>query len=250
MIRRSFLAGLAGITLAAVAAVPAQANQWVTLGQQSVGLNTDRDVYYVGADEGRYEALRFRVFGNRVAFAEARVFYANGTSEFLNVKEHVQAGEITKAYDLKGQHRIINRIEFLYQAEIPWQGNATVQVLGLKHTGGGPGPNPGPGTWEKLGTREVSLVVDHDTIPVGAGEGAFRKIRFHVTGRPIHLYDIRVTFGNGQVQTYAFNQNIPAGAYSGQLDLAGDARIISRIDLVYKKKTLGGHAFMTVYGRH
>src|SRR6476661_4373838 len=140
MLRRSFLAGLAGIAMAAVATIPAHADQWVMLGQQSVGLNPDKDVFYVGTDEGRYEALRFRVLGNRVAFAEARVVYGNGTSEVLNVKEHVQPGETTQAYDLHGQHRIIQRIEFLYQSEIPWAGRATVQVIGLKDTAG---PIPG-----------------------------------------------------------------------------------------------------------
>ena len=81
MFSKSLLAGLAGIVMAAAAAVPAHASQWVQLGEQTVGRNVDKDIYYVGTDEGRYEALRFRVFGNRVAFAEARVFYGNGTSE-------------------------------------------------------------------------------------------------------------------------------------------------------------------------
>src|SRR5437667_11182097 len=83
MLRRSFLAGLAGVAMAAVTTIPAHADQWVMLGQQSVGLNPDKDVFYVGTDEGRYEALRFRVFGNQVAFAEARVLYGKGTSEVL-----------------------------------------------------------------------------------------------------------------------------------------------------------------------
>jgi len=244
MFRRSFLAGLAGIAITAVAVIPAQANQWVQLGEQTVGHNTDRDIVYIGADEGRYEALRFRVFGNRVAFAEARVVYGNGMSEVLNVKEHVQSGETTRAYDLEGRHRVINRIEFLYQSEIPWAGRATVQVLGLKNTGGS------GGGWTTLGTREVSLVADHDTIMVGGSSGRFRAIRFHVTGRAIKLYDVRVTFGNGQVQQYTFNHHVSEGAYSPRLDLAGDERMISRIDLVYKKEHAGGHAYMTVYGQH
>jgi hypothetical protein len=247
MFKRSLLAGLAGLVVAAAAAVPAQAKQWVMLGQQTVGLNTDKDVYYVGADEGRYDALRFRVLGNRVAFAEARVFYGNGSSQVLNVKEHVQSGETTKAYDLKGEHRIIQRIEFLYQTETKWKGKATVQVLGLKHTGG---IGNKPGAWEVLGKKEVHLILDHDTIPVGVGEGTFRKLRFHVTGQPIHLYNIKVTFANGQVQKYDIDKHIAAGTYSPALDLAGDKRLISRIDLVYRKAKLGGHAFLTVYGRH
>lgn len=250
MFRRSFLTGLAGLAVAAAAAVPTvpafASNQWVLLGQQSVGLNVDKDIYYVGADEGRYDALRFRVLGNHVSFAEARVVYGNGASQVLDVKQHVKPGEITKAYDLKGEHRIIQRIEFLYQSGKPWGGKATVQVYGLKQTGFG----PKPGKWETLGKREVNLFLDHDTIPVGVGEGAFRSIRFHVTGRPIHLHTIKVRFANGQTQTYGFNKFVPAGATSPVLDLAGDKRLISRIDLVYSKAKLGGHAYLTVYGRH
>jgi hypothetical protein len=247
MLKRSIVAGLAGLIAAAAAAVPAHAKQWVMLGQQTVGHNVDKDVYHVGADEGRYDALRFRVLGNGVAFAQARVFYGNGASQVLDVKEHVQAGETTKPYDLEGEHRIIQRIEFLYQTETKWKGKATVQVFGLKHTGGIVNK---PGAWEVLGKREVSLILDQDTIPVGVGEGAFRKLRFHVSGRPIHLYNIRVRFANGQVQTFAMNTHVAAGAYSPVLDLAGDKRLISRIDLVYRKAKLGGHAYMTVYGRH
>jgi hypothetical protein len=252
MFRRTFLAGLAGIAMAAVATIPAQAHpiptqddQWVMLGQQGVGLNPDKDIFYVGTDEGRYEALRFRVLGNRVAFAEVRVFYGNGTSEVLDVKEHVQPGETTPAFDLKGQHRVIERIEMLYQSEIPWAGMAKVQVFGLKSAGYDPGND-----WTVLGTKDVNLVVDHDAIYVGPGSGKFRSIRFHVTDRPIHLYDIRVTFGNGQVETYNFNRHIPAGTYSPSLDLAGTYRMIERIDLVYRTESFGGHAKMTVYGQH
>src|SRR6476646_11457155 len=139
MFRRTLLAGLAGIAMAA--AIPAEAHflpnptqddRWVMLGQQGVGLNPDRDVFYVGRGEGRYDALRFRVLGNRVAVAEARVFYGNGTSEVLGVKEHIQPGETTPAYDLQGKHRLIDRIEVLYQSEIPWAGKATVQIYGLQ----------------------------------------------------------------------------------------------------------------------
>ena len=85
-----------------VVAVPAHASQWVQLGEKTVGRNTDRDIVYVGSDEGRYEALRFRVLGNRVAFAEARVVYGNGTSESLDRQGARRPGETTQAYDLAG----------------------------------------------------------------------------------------------------------------------------------------------------
>jgi hypothetical protein len=251
MFRRTFLAGLAGIAMT-IAALPAQAAQWVQLGQQKVGHNADRDTLYVGSYEGRYEALRFRVLGNAVAFAEVRVIYGNGSSEVLDVKEHVQSGETTRAYDLRGRHRIIERIEFLYQSESRWDRMPTVQVFGLMDTGGpviDTGGGPSFGEWTTLGTREVNLQVDHDVIRLGYDAGSFRKIRFHVAGAPIHLYDVRVTFENGQVQTINFDENIQPGSYSRVFDLPGWERVIRRIDLVYKKSYSGGMALMTVYGK-
>jgi len=255
MFRRTFLAGIAGIVVAAIATIPAHAHplppqddQWVMLGQQGVGLNPDRDVFYVGPDRGSFDALRFRVLGNQVAIAEARVFYGNGTSEVLDVKEHMQPGESSQAYDLKGQHRLIDRIELVYQSEMPWAGMATMQIYGLQFAGYNPGGNPG-GDWAVLGTKDVNLLVDHDSIYVGPDSGKFRSIRFHVTNRPIHLYDIRVTFENGQVQRYDFNAHIPAGTYSPGLDLAGAYRMIDHIDLVYRTESGGGHAKMTLYGQ-
>jgi hypothetical protein len=251
MFRKSILAGLAGIAMA-IAALPAQAAQWVQLGQQKVGHNADRDTLYVGSYEGRFEALRFRVLGNAVAFAEVRVIYGNGKSEVLDVKEHVQAGETTRSYDLRGRHRLIERIEFLYQSESQWDRRATVQVFGLMDNGGpvvDTGGGPSFGQWTTLGTREVNLHVDHDVIRLGYDAGAFRKIRFHVAGAPIHLYDVRVTFENGEEQTINFDENIQPGSYSRVFDLPGSERVIRRIDLVYKKSYSGGLATMTVYGK-
>jgi len=141
-------------------------------------------------------------------------------------------GQFTPAYDLKGQDRVIRRVEVLYQSENPFKGKATFQVYGLRDTGG---PSPMPASWVTLGTVKANLTLDHDTIMVGPGHGTFRTLRFHVTHRPIHLYDIRVTFGNGTTQVYNFNRHINAGAWSVPLDLIGDRRVISRIDIVYRK---------------
>src|SRR5262245_6020258 len=131
MLRRSFLAGLAGLSIAAFAVVPAaRADNWVLLGQQTVGLNPDKDVYHVGVEEGRFNALRFRALGNRVNVAEVRVFYGDGTVEYLNVREHMMPGQFTLAYDLRGVNRIVRKVEVLYQSGNPFFGQATFQVYG------------------------------------------------------------------------------------------------------------------------
>jgi hypothetical protein len=245
MLHRALIAGLAGVAAAAALAItPAAADQWILIGQQKVGKSVDKDVYSIGGDKGQFRALKFRVTGNRVALAEVRVFYGNGTSEFLPVLEHIRNGQETAAYDLKGTYRLIERIEVLYQSENPFRGQATFQIFGFRHAA-----VPTPADWVTLGTTRANLLLDHDVMHVGASKGAFRKIRFHVQHRPIQLFDIRVTFGNGQVQVYNFNRHLPAGVWSAPLDLIGDRRFIRQIDIVYKKDpSFPGDAFLTIQG--
>jgi len=258
MFRRSFLTALTGFVVAAAAAVPARAHtpdftptRWVELGEQTVSTRADRDVLNLGADEGRYEAIKFQVFGNRVAIAQVKVVFGNGQSQYLDVREHVQPGETTPAYDLDKQHRIINRIEFIYQTENRWGGEAVIKVLGKKDTGGGDIGWGDSGGWRMLGSRDVDNVTDHDSIMLGYDVGRFRALRFQVANAPVHIFDVRVTFANGQMQTLAVDENIAANSTSRTYDLSGYERVISRIDLVYKTRKAweyGGHAKLTAYG--
>jgi hypothetical protein len=256
MFRRSCLTALTGFVVAAAAAVPAHAHipdftptRWVELGEQIVS-TPDRDVLILGTNEGRYEAIKFQVFGNRVAIAQVKVVFGNGQSQYLDVREHVQPGETTPAYDLDKQHRIINRIEFLYQAENRWGGDAVIKVLGKKDTGGGDIDWGDSGGWRILGRRDVNNVTDHDSITLGNDVGRFRALRFQVANAPVHIFDVRVTFANGQMQTLAVDENIATNS-SRTYDLSGYDRVISRIDLVYKTRKAwehGGHGKLTVYG--
>src|SRR5262245_5699096 len=167
MFRRSFLTALTGFVVAAAAAVPARAHapvftptKWVELGEQTVSSRADRDVLILGADEGRYEALKFKVFGNRVAIAQVKVVFGNGQYQYLDVKEHMQPGETSQAYDLDKRHTIINRIEFLYQSENRW-GDAVIKVMGKKDIGGvTTGCTEPSGGWTVLGRRDVNSVTD------------------------------------------------------------------------------------------
>ena len=61
---------------------------------------------------------------------------------------------------------------------------------------------------------------------------------------------MRVVFGNGQRQDIKINQKVPAGSESNAIDLAGDARGIQRVDLLYRSlPTFKGKAEVCVDGR-
>jgi Protein of unknown function (DUF2541) len=268
MFSKALLSSVAGFSLLALASSPLQAATWVNLGVQSVEFSADRDVFHVGWNHGRFDRLRFRVMGNRVGIADVVVFYGNGSKEHLNVQEHLQPGEITAAYDLKGDHRVIKRIEVLYHTEGSGAyGKARVQIIGARYDGteptntgsGAPGypgypGNPGtPGNagWENLGVLNVGFVSDHDTLPVGAEKGRFRAVKMEVMRHDIYVFNLRVRFMNGDVQYLPVNGLIKAGTSTGYLDLPGDRRMIDRIDVVYK--TSGWHlkqAQVALYGKH
>lgn len=254
MLTKSLLSAAAGLSLLALAAAPANANTWVNLGVQNVEFNTDRDVFVVGWDAGRFDSLRFRVMGNQVAIADVIVHYGNGSKEHLNVKEHLQPGELTQSYDLKGDHRVIKRIEVLYQTEGGSAfGRAKVQILGSRFEGNGNPGTPGtpPAGWEQLGVRHANLVSDHDSFVVGAGKGRFRGLKLEVSNRPVHIYNLRIRFINGDVQELPVSADIPAGGSTGYIDLPGFQRTIDRVDVVYKTKgSYFGQAKVALYGRH
>lgn len=260
MFRSSLKAGITALALSFASVLPAGAGQWVLVGQQAVSKHVDFDTFAVGWGAGRYDALRFRVLGNRVAVGDVRVYYGNGTTEHLNVREHLAPGQTTVAYDLRGDHRVITRIEMLYQTSSYYGPPATMQVFGLRHEGGhgggypggagGPGyPSPG---WEALGSKTVGFHVDHDTIAVGARHGRFRALRLDVHDRPIHLWSARVTFADGDVREVRVDRWLAADSTTGAVDLPGFQRAIERVDLVYRTRPNlhAQRARVTLYGLH
>ena len=52
--------------------------------------------------------------------------------------------------------------------------------------------------WESLGSREVSFARERDVIAVAAREGRFRAIKIEVDQGAIEMFNLRVTFGDGQ----------------------------------------------------
>ena len=78
----------------------------------------------------------------------------------------------------------------------------------------------------------------------------FRRIKLKVTGAPLNLQRLVITYENGAPEEIAVRSNIPEGGESRQIDLAGAGkRRIRRIDFWYDTKGfLKGKAHVTVFG--
>ena len=108
----------------------------------------------------------------------------------------------------------------------------------------------GGGGWELLGRKDVSFLVDRDTVDVGRAEGRFRELKFVVEGAPVEMYDIRVTFGDGETFHPATRLEFAPNSVSRTIDLPGRGRIIRKIDFVYRKTSgLFRQDTVSVYGR-
>jgi hypothetical protein len=107
------------------------------------------------------------------------------------------------------------------------------------------------GGWELLGQKSVSFLgVDHDTLDVGRSQGRFRALKFVVEGAPVEMYDIRVTFGDGETFHPETRLEFLPNSVSRTIDLPGGARVIRKIDFVYRKTSgLFRQATVSVYGR-
>ena len=105
------------------------------------------------------------------------------------------------------------------------------------------------GDWERLGCRTVGFAADRDTISVGRGEGAYKRIKLRVRLAPIEFYKVRVVFGNGGTQDIALGQAVAAGSESYPIDLKGGARGIEKVNLFYRSiPTFKGKAEVCVHG--
>jgi len=111
-------------------------------------------------------------------------------------------------------------------------------------------PRNGPiGSWRTVGSVEAGFQADHKEIIVH-GFNDFRRIKFKVTGAPLNLQRLVITYQNGTPEQIEVRHSIPEGGESREIDLPGAGeRRVRRIDFWYDTKGfLKGRAHVTVFG--
>ena len=101
--------------------------------------------------------------------------------------------------------------------------------------------------WVLLGEKAVNGRADHDTIRVGKREGKFTKLTLTVQKSELELQSFVVTFGNGETWDPSVKQFFKEGDRTRVIDLPGDDRTISKIDLTYRNLPRGGRAKLEVW---
>jgi hypothetical protein len=100
-----------------------------------------------------------------------------------------------------------------------------------------------------LGERIVDGAVDHDVIHVGRRDGQFREIMLVVERAPVEIYDVVVTFGNGERFEPRTRLAYGPDTRSRTIDLPGGSRAIQRVDFRYGNVVAGARAKVELWGR-
>ena len=245
---------------------PAVAAEWELLGERVVDFSGERDRIQVTAREGRFTRVKFAIEQNGIVLDWIKIHFANGETKDFDPGQplRLQAGSESRAFDLPGERRIIQAIEFKYRSQVRQprrRGKAQIKAWGLR-AGADPTPNVDADDrprnqpveeWVSLGEKTVGFGVDTDRIAVTAREGRFTKVRFKVSDNAMILDWIKVHFRNGGVHEINPPQplRLAEGAQSSPFDLPGDERVIKEIELKYRtpaRKARRGRAKVEAIG--
>jgi hypothetical protein len=108
-------------------------DRWEELGCGNVGIKPDRDAIRVGRREGRFSSIQLRVSGNKVNILDLKVVYDRGPPDDIRVRSEIRDGGETRPLDLRGERRVIDRVELTYKIPLGinlLKGPARVCVFG------------------------------------------------------------------------------------------------------------------------
>lgn len=258
MYKRALLV-LGGLSVLTTLAGPALAQRpgaggWEQLGCVEISRRGDFDVIRVGRRDGLFRAIRLDVFGNDVLLENLRVVYGNGAPDDIPVRREFREGTSSRAIELKGRVRFIDRIEIVSKRDFRGRGRgrARICVAGLaapRPADVRPVP-PRPSEWVELGCQKVGFLVDRDVVRVGRREGRFRAIRLTASGNAVDLIRLKVIYANGQPDDIPFQGVIRENRGTGPIDLKGRERSINRVELVYRAvPNFRGSARVCLWGR-
>ena len=100
---------------------------WNKLGEKWVDGTNDRDVIWVGGQEGSFRRIRFDVQHSAVEMYDVLITFGDGSTFSPPTRFRFGEDARSRAVDLPGRERIIKKIEFRY-GNLPGGGRAQVEA--------------------------------------------------------------------------------------------------------------------------
>lgn len=125
---------LTAVALAVMLWIPAvaEAAEWKRLGTRAVTDRVDHDEIVVGADEGRFTALRLGARRSPVRVRRIVVHFGNGDEQVFEKNFTVPRDGRGPVLDLEGGKRIIRRVSFTYEAASLGRRGAVMSLWGRR----------------------------------------------------------------------------------------------------------------------
>ncbi len=107
--------------------------QWVDLGNREVKDRSEQDTWHVGKGKGEFHRIKLSVIDKPVRFYRLRVTFENGTTQEVEVRNVIRAGGETRAIDLTGNDRYIDKVDVWYEAQTVRRGRRShVTLWGIR----------------------------------------------------------------------------------------------------------------------
>lgn len=103
--------------------------------------------------------------------------------------------------------------------------------------------------FEKLGERTIDGKIDRDRIGVGRADGRFKRIAIVVEESAAEIFDVEITFGDGDVLRVPTRLVFDRNTRSRVIDLPGGERVIRHVDFKYGNLPGGGRAHVELWGK-
>ena len=132
MFRTSMIAvSLLLVFYAGTAEISAQ--KWENLGSKEVKDRSEQDTWHLGTGKGEFRKLKISVQFRPVRFYKFQVTFANGEKQIVEVRNLIPPGGETRALDLNGADRHIDKVDIWYEASTPGRGRRSqVTLHGLR----------------------------------------------------------------------------------------------------------------------
>lgn len=118
--------------LLSLGAVSASA-QWVDLGTKEVKDRGEQDTWHIGKSKGEFRRIKLAVLDRAVKFYRLRVTFDNGRTQEMQIANLIRAGGETRALDLNGRDRFIDKVDVWYEASTVRRGRRShVTLWGIR----------------------------------------------------------------------------------------------------------------------
>jgi hypothetical protein len=108
------------------------AGDWSRLGCRDIRFLADRDTLKVGQFDRRFSAVRLKVRKAAVEVSSIRITFGNGSRQDVRVGELIPPGGTSRAIQLDGGNRAIDRVEMNYRSIPTNKGTAEICIDGLE----------------------------------------------------------------------------------------------------------------------